>query len=126
MKALRQAWSDENLDRLLSWLLLIGVLLAAAVVLAGGIYHLIRHGATVPHFEVFHGEPAEYRDPALILRDALHLHSRAIIQLGLLVLVLTPIARVAFSVVGFLRERDWTYVGTTLVVLAVLLYNLLR
>ncbi len=47
------------------------------------------------------------------------------IQLGLLLLIATPIARVAFSVVGFAIERDRMYVVFTLIVLAILLYSLL-
>ncbi|MDA8243889.1 MAG: DUF1634 domain-containing protein, partial [Elusimicrobia bacterium] len=51
---------------------------------------------------------------------------RGLIQLGLLMLIATPIARVVFSVFGFLRERDWLYVAVTLVVLAILLYSLIN
>jgi len=43
----------------------------------------------------------------------------------LLLLIATPIARVAFSVVGFAIERDRLYVIFTLIVLAVLLYSFL-
>ena len=45
------------------------------------------------------------------------------IQLGLLALLGTPVARVAFSVVAFALQRDWLYVGVTLWVLAVLLWS---
>jgi uncharacterized membrane protein len=48
---------------------------------------------------------------------------RATIQFGLLVLIGTPIARVAFSLVGFASERDRTYVVTKGIVLAVLIYS---
>lgn len=51
-------------------------------------------------------------------------HSRGIIEAGLLVLIATPVARVLFSVIGFTRQRDYAYVGVTLVVLTVLVYNL--
>jgi uncharacterized membrane protein len=47
-----------------------------------------------------------------------------VIMLGLLLLVATPVARVVFSVAGFLRERDFLYVVLTLIVLAVLLSSL--
>lgn len=50
---------------------------------------------------------------------------RGIIQLGLLILIATPIARVAFSVFGFLAEKDRMYAGFTMLVLAILLYSLL-
>jgi uncharacterized membrane protein len=49
---------------------------------------------------------------------------RGIIQLGLLLLIATPVARVAFSVVAFALERDRLYVGITLIVLAVLAFSL--
>ena len=51
-------------------------------------------------------------------------HCRRMIQLGLVLLIATPVARVAFSVVAFLLQRDRTYVVITLIVLAVLLFSL--
>jgi uncharacterized membrane protein len=47
-----------------------------------------------------------------------------IIQFGLLLLILTPVARVAFSLAGFALERDGTYVALTSIVLAILIYSL--
>jgi uncharacterized membrane protein len=54
----------------------------------------------------------------------LELRPIAITQLGLLVLIATPVVRVAVSVVGFARERDALYVAITLAVLAILLASL--
>ena len=54
----------------------------------------------------------------------LELRPIAITQLGLLVLIATPVVRVAVSVVGFSRERDALYVAITLAVLAILLASL--
>ena len=45
--------------------------------------------------------------------------------LGALVLLATPVARVAFSVLAFALQRDRLYVGVTLFVLSVLAYSLL-
>jgi uncharacterized membrane protein len=42
-----------------------------------------------------------------------------------LLLVATPVARVAFSIVGFALERDRLYVVITTIVLAILLYSLI-
>jgi uncharacterized membrane protein len=53
----------------------------------------------------------------------MQLHGRGIIQLGLLLLIATPIARVAFAAYGFARQRDWMYVGIAAFVLSVLLYG---
>jgi len=105
-------------------LLRAGVILAAAVVLVGGIFYLIHYGATSPDYRVFRGEPADLRSVSGIFADAIDLRSRGLIQLGLLLLVATPVARVVFSVFAFARQHDLTYVVLTLIVLAVLIYSL--
>jgi uncharacterized membrane protein len=56
---------------------------------------------------------------------ARELSGRGLVQLGLLFLIATPIARVVFSIVGFMRQRDRLYVGVTAAVLALLAYSLL-
>ena len=118
--------TDEQLDNMLSVLLRTGVFLAAGVVLLGGVALLLRHAGALPHYGVFHGEPANLRQVGLLFQGVSALRARAIIQLGVLLLVLTPIARVAFSAVAFARQRDAFFVAVTLFVLGVLLYILLR
>jgi uncharacterized membrane protein len=120
----RPGWTDQRVDAVIGTLLRAGVLLAAAVVLSGGAFYLMQGGSTVPDYRVFHGEPASLRGMSGIVKQALALDGRGLIQLGLLLLLATPIARVAFSVVAFTLQRDRIYVGVTLIVLAVLLYSL--
>ena len=100
------------------------MILAAAVVFIGGIAYLARYGAKVADHREFRGEPAELSSPSGIISAAVALRPRGIIQLGLLLLIATPVARVVFTVFAFFMERDYTYVGVTLVVLAVLLFSL--
>lgn len=119
-----QDWTDGRIEITLANLLRAGVLLAAFVVLAGAIVYLARHGRSPADYRVFRGEPAELKTFGGILRSALALHGQGIIQLGLLLLIATPVARVAFSIVGFAQERDRMYVGYTAIVLGVLLYSL--
>ena len=47
-------------------------------------------------------------------------------QLGVLLLIATPFARVALCLVEFARERDRLYVGVTLAVLPHALLGVLR
>jgi uncharacterized membrane protein len=115
---------DQRLDELMGELLRTGVLLAALVVLVGGVVYLTRHGMSVTNYQVFRGEPSELRTISGILHEALALRGRGLIQLGLLILIATPIARVAFSFFAFLYQRDWLYVVVTLMVLGLLLYSL--
>jgi hypothetical protein len=77
-----------------------------------------------PHYGIFQGEPADLRTPLGILAGALSLRGRGVIQLGLLILLPAPVARVAFSVFAFAMQRDLLYVIVTLVVLAVLVFSL--
>jgi len=105
-------------------LLRVGVIVAAVVVLSGGVLYLFRYGSSLPQYQVFQGEPADLRSISGIVMDALALRRRGVIQFGLLLLIATPVARVAFSVVAFALEHDRTYVIVTLIVLALLLYSI--
>jgi uncharacterized membrane protein len=117
-------WSDQQVDQIIGNLLRAGVLAAGVLAAAGGAVYLARHGGEPADYRVFRGEPSDLRSPMGILADAAAVHGRGLIQLGLLVLIATPVARVVFSVYAFLRQRDWTYVVVTLIVLAVLLFSL--
>jgi uncharacterized membrane protein len=120
----KQKWGDEQIEAVMGNLLRAGVLLSAAVVLLGGVLYLARYGNLRPHYRVFSGEPEDLRGVVGVVRYAFAEHSRGVIQAGLLLLIATPIARVVFAVYAFARERDWLYVGVTLLVLAVLIYSL--
>jgi len=117
--------AEKRMDEIMGRLLRTGVILAAAFVLAGGVVFLARHPEPVTNYHVFQGEPEELRTVPGIFHEALAFRGRGLIQLGLLILIATPIARVAFSVVAFLYERDRTYVVVTVIVLGLLVYSLL-
>ena len=122
-----QPWRDRRIEVILGNLLRTGVLLSAAVVLLGASIYLSRHAHDPADYRVFRGEPSEYRTIRGVIQSLIVGRGRGqgLIQLGLLLLIATPIARVAFSVVGFVIERDRLYVIFTLIVLAVLLYSFL-
>lgn len=124
MSAVHLSWGDERVERVMGNLLRTGVVLAAGVALLGGIVYLYRHGVEQPAYQAFRGEPADLRSVGGIVTEAMTLRGRGIIQLGLLLLIATPIGRVVFSMYAFLRQGDRTYTAVTLIVLAVLLYSL--
>lgn len=117
-------WSDQRIEVSIGNLLRAGVFFSALVVLAGAVIYLLHHGFDRTDYRVFRGEPNQLRSVPGILRDAYSLNGRGLIQLGLLLLIATPVARVAFSIVGFAEEHDYLYVGFTCVVLLILLYSL--
>jgi uncharacterized membrane protein len=112
------------MDKLMGLLLRSGVILAASIVLIGGAVYLARHPYPM-NYRVFQSEPQSLCTISGIFSEAKTHHGRGLIQLGLLVLIATPIARVAFSVFAFLYQRDWKYVVFTMIVLGILLYSLL-
>jgi uncharacterized membrane protein len=116
--------TDKRMDEIIGRLLQAGVILSAMFVLVGGVVYLARHPEPVMDYQVFQGEPEELRTVSGIVDEALMFRGRGLIQFGLLILIATPIARVAFSALAFLYQRDWTYVVVTLIVLGLLVYSL--
>lgn len=116
--------TDDRLEQMVGTLLRGGVLLSALVVLAGGVWWLAETGRAAPAYRRFQAEPAELRHVGLLVTGLAHPRPEIIIQLGLLLLIATPVARVALALVAFALERDYTYVVLTAVVLAVLLFSL--
>jgi uncharacterized membrane protein len=116
---------DKPLETVIGYTLRIGVITAAVLVFAGGVYYLIENAGTTVDYHTFHPAAKHSLDLSAIVQNALAFNSLGIIQLGLLVLVATPIVRVIFSVVAFVLERDLLYVAVTVIVLAVLVYGLL-
>lgn len=121
----KPGWTDQKVEVIIANLLRAGVTLAAAIVITGGLVFLVRHGFGHANYRVFRGEPTDLRQWRGIVRAAIGLHGRGIIQLGLLFLITTPVARVGFAAFAFALERDWLYVGISTFVLMVLLYSLL-
>ena len=116
--------TDERFDAMLARVLQAGVTISAAVVTFGGAIFLWRHAGEDPAYHVFRGEPSDLRSLVGIMAETRLLSGRGIIQLGLLLLIATPVARVLLSLVGFIRLRDWLYVAITALVLSLLMYSL--
>jgi uncharacterized membrane protein len=64
------------------------------------------------------------RSIAGIIRGTFAGQPAAIVQLGLVLLIATPVARVAMSLVAFVLQRDRVYVLVTAIVLALLIFSL--
>ncbi len=115
---------DRRLENIIGGLLRAGVLFSAGVVTLGGILYLVqRHGAHVD-FSRFVADGPEFRTVKGIVQSAARRQSEGLIQLGLVLLILTPVARVALAVVGFALEKDRLYTVVSLIVLAVLVFSL--
>jgi uncharacterized membrane protein len=117
-------WYEEQVENTIAQLLRGGVLLAALVVILGAVLYLGSSPLAHVSYRTFQGEPEHLKSVHGIVRSAFAGQARSIMQLGLLLLIATPIARVIFSVFAFAIEGDRMYVIFTLIVLSVLLYSL--
>jgi uncharacterized membrane protein len=120
----RGEWTDQKTEEFVGQLLRWGVTSAAVIVLAGAAVYLVRHGLEPANYRVFAGEPSDLREWRGIVHEAFRGRGRGIMQLGLLVLLLTPVARVVFAGFAFAMERDWLYVAVSVFVFLVLLYSM--
>src|SRR5438128_10212624 len=120
----KQAWTDRQVEQIVGNLLRAGVMVAATVVFVGGVIYLFRHGKEVADYHSFPDDTPELRSVSGIVNSACQLRGRGLIQLGLLLLIATPVARVVFTVFAFFMERDHTYVAVSLIVLGILLLGL--
>ncbi len=118
--------SDQDLDESVAVVLRIGVTLSAAVVILGGVLLGKHMFSAVPDYTQFHPGDPGLRSIVGIVRGAVNFTPKSLIQLGLLLLIATPVARVVLCVVGFARQHNLLYVAVSTVVLLVLILSFLR
>jgi len=116
--------SDYDIESVMGRLLITGVIISGSLILFGGVYYLIQKGFTIPQYKTFIGEPSHLRSVKQIITGVAQFDSLSIIQLGLLLLIATPISRVVFSVIGFLFEKDYLYVLISFIVLIIIAYSI--
>jgi uncharacterized membrane protein len=119
-------FDDRRMEMVMGRLLQVGVLLASFVMLIGGILYIRAHHGEMPDYRVFSSEPQRLRHFAGVTGGIKVGDPAAIIQLAVMLLIATPVARVAFALIAFLTERDKLYIVISSAVLAVLLYGFLR
>ncbi|MBS1822157.1 MAG: DUF1634 domain-containing protein [Acidobacteria bacterium] len=117
---------DERMERAMGVLLRFGVVLASTAVLAGLLFYLQDHGGKPVQFHDFKAYNFDLRHGSGLFSGSPRGNAAAIIELGIILLIATPVARVVFAVVAFAMERDRLYTAISLAVLAVLVYSLLH
>ncbi|WP_106527604.1 DUF1634 domain-containing protein [Chitinophaga niastensis] len=117
--------ADKDIQLLIGKQLRLGVITSSLVVLIGGIIYLSRHGHELPSYKEFTGVREGLNNLPGIWQGVLDNKGMNIIQLGVVLLIATPIIRIAFSVVAFLIEKDYLYVVITLIVLGVIMFSML-
>lgn len=124
-------WAERDMELMIGRLLRYGVMLSCGITLVGGVFYLLQHGTQMPDYSPipddrpFPGVEHYLRELSTIIPRVISLDGAAIIQLGVCVLIATPILRVAVSVIAFLVEKDYMYVVITLIVLTIIIANML-
>lgn len=122
MNGRRDIMSEENnskieeMEIIISNFLRIGVVLSAIIVFAGLLIFLIS-GNSGYSGDYFPTTPTEIFNGLLLLKPY------AIILLGLIILILTPVFRVGVSILVFIKEKDFLYVKITSFVFLILIIS---
>jgi uncharacterized membrane protein len=115
---------DVNIKLAIAWALRTGVFLSIAIVFFGGVIYIYRNGYTIADYHTFKGVP-DFVKLSGIINGILTFRGRAIIQAGIILLIATPVIRVVFSSIGFILEKDYLYIGITLLVLLIIFISML-
>ena len=119
-------FKDTDIQSLIGQVLRVGMITSISIVFIGGIFYLYRHGQTIADYSVFKGIPAFVQHAGGIFDGILNFKGQAIIQFGIILLIATPVLRVIFSAIGFVLEKDYMYVGISVLVLLIIFTSMLN
>ena len=120
---MKRHFTDLDLNRSVGNLLRLGVIISVVTSLFGFV-KLFIEGFTMPK-DYSSLEVPEGTIWQSFFNSLKNFEGIGIIQLGILVLILTPLVRIIFALVGYIKERDYTYVIVSLIVLAIMLVSFL-
>jgi uncharacterized membrane protein len=117
-----KSFQDKDLQSFIGNLLRWGVLIAMGIVVVGLVLYLFQYGRSAADYSTF--------DPGGTFRlDRFYAalktgDSKAIMELGVIALIATPVARVLFTMIGFWLEKDRLYTLIAFLVLCIIAYSL--
>jgi uncharacterized membrane protein len=118
---------DEQIQNTLARVMVNGVLMAATIMGAGLVWYLATHAGMPTGDHIFSGEPKYFENPVSMIRRAFEPgevgRRRSVIMIGVVLLLINPVVRVAFAAFGFGAQKDRLYGAISLLVLAVLLFS---
>lgn len=116
--------TKNDMNTLIGNTLRIGVFTACIIALIGGIWYVVStSGSALPDYKVFSKGAESYTTFEGIFKSVFAMSAIGWVQLGVVVLMLTPVMRVILSLVDFSIQRDWLYVVITGIVLLIIVMN---
>jgi len=117
-----------DLNPVIANILRYGVTISTILIVAGILLTALEDASGSSALTLSQVIRTDYGRPTLdlnvLISGVIHLDGVYVVQLGLLVLLATPVIRVAASILLFLAENDWKYVVITFVVLGILLFSI--
>ncbi|WP_440994501.1 DUF1634 domain-containing protein [Cysteiniphilum litorale] len=103
--------------------MIVSIIVSISVVFVAEVLYLMNHHGIVHLSHVFSGEPKRLEDVNLIFSTAFQGSIKSLLQLGVLLILINPIVRVAITAYNFKRQHNKCYVVISLMVLVVLLIS---
>jgi len=117
----KEKFGERDFQQLIGNLLRYGVWISLAVAFLGGIVYLANHGTETVNYGTFiENDRSIFQVVASVFDGISTFQGESLIFLGIILLFLTPVLRVILSLFSFLLERDYLYVGITLVVILII------
>jgi len=126
MEEKKLAISDEKLEVFISNILRAGVALSAVFMLSDGVFYLVQNAFAPALYHTFAARPGELLNLRGMAANIRAFNNLGIMQLGLLILIATPVIRVVMSLAVFVIQRDRLYTAVTFIVLGILMYSIFR
>lgn len=120
-----EKFGEKDFQTIIGNLLRYGVWISLSVAFIGGIVYLMNHGSQIEDYSVFKENDRNiFEVIAAIYDGAIQGDGASLIFTGIILLFLTPVLRVLLSLFSFLLEKDYLYVGITLIVILIIIISI--
>lgn len=120
-----EKFGEKDFQTIIGNLLRYGVWISLSVAFIGGIVYLIHNGNQIEDYSVFKENDRNiFEVIAAIYNGAIQGNGESLIFTGIILLFLTPVLRVLLSLFSFLLEKDYLYVGITLIVIMIIIISI--
>lgn len=115
-------FKEKDLQLLIGNLLRGGVIVSMTIVILGLILYFIQNGNQMVQFDAFQEDHAFQF--TRFFQELKSFRGQAFITLGVICLILTPVLRIIFAIIGFKLENDLFYVLISSIVLLIILSSI--
>lgn len=120
-----EKFGEKDFQTIIGNLLRYGVWISLSVAFIGGIVYLLHNGSQIEDYSVFKENDRNiFEVITAVYNGAISGNGESLIFTGIILLFLTPVLRVLLSLFSFLLEKDYLYVGITLIVILIIITSI--